>query len=196
LDIAFLIGSEPRRTIAIAAVASGRITHRIHFDRGTIKSLASTPDGKTLYCAAGGTVWAIPMSGGEPKRIRAGDAVSVDPAGRELLVEEMMVPVDRLVRVPLNGGAEHQIPLTDSLTPASVVSAGAVGKDGRILTPLAASAWAWFPGLIDSATGRSTRIPVDYVTDFHTMAWAPDGSVMAVGLDLRATMWKFQPEVH
>jgi hypothetical protein len=86
-EVAFLIGPKPRRTIAMAAVSNGRITRRIHFDNGPIESLASTPDGTILYCAAGGTVWAIPVSGEEPRRIRAGDRVSVDSGGQTLLVE-------------------------------------------------------------------------------------------------------------
>jgi hypothetical protein len=195
-EIAFLIGPEPRRTIAMAAVSSGRVTRRIHFDRGPIKALASAPDGKTLYCAAGGAVWAIPVSGEEPRKVHAGDAVSMDPAGLALLVEEFKAPVSRLVRVPLNGSAEQEIPRADSLAPAGAITAGSWGKDGRILTPLTASAWLWPPGLIDSVSGHCTRISLDYLTDFHSLAWTPDGRVMAVGLDLRSTMWKFQPEVH
>jgi hypothetical protein len=194
-EVAFLIGPEPRRTIAVAAVASGRITRRIHFDKGAIKSLVSAPDGKTLYCVAGGMVWAIPRSG-EPTKIRAGDAVSIDPGGLALLVQEIQAPASRLVRMSLNGTAEQEIPREGSLAPAGRINAGSMGKDGRILSPLEGSAWLWVPGLIDSVTGRSTPIPVDYITDFHSIAWAPDGRVVAVGLDLRATMWRFQPEVH
>ena len=75
-------------------------------------------------------------------------------------------------------------------------NAGALGKSVRILVPLASSTWAWPPGLIDSVAGRSKEIPVDYIADFHSMAWTPDGSVMALGFDTSSTMWKFQPEVH
>ena len=194
--VGFLIGPEPRRIIAIVEVSSGRITRRIHFDKGPIKSLASAPDGKTLYCVAGGTVWAIPVSGEEPRKIRAGDAVSVDPTGLALLVEIIGVPVDRLVRVPLNGGPKREIPRVEPFGPAAIINAGAMGKDGRILTPLGASTWPWLPGLIDSSTGRSTRIQVDNSTDFHSMAWTSDGRIMAVGLDLRSTMWRFQRDVN
>ena len=42
---------------------------RISPDKGVINSLASSPDGKTLYFAAGGTVWTIALSGGEARMI-------------------------------------------------------------------------------------------------------------------------------
>jgi hypothetical protein len=47
--------------------------------------------------------------------------------------------------------------------------------------------------MLDPATGRISSIKTDYITDVHSVGWAPDGSVMALGFDLRSTMWKFQP---
>jgi hypothetical protein len=38
-----------------------------------------------------------------------------------------------------------------------------------------------------------TLIKTDYVTDIHSLGWAPDGRVLALGFDLRSTMWKFHP---
>jgi sugar lactone lactonase YvrE len=192
-EIAFLIGPEPSRTIATATVANGRITRRISFDKGPITGLAASPDGATLYCVANGKVWAIAVAGGEPKEIRGGDSVAVSPDGKELLVQQAETTV-RLVRVPLDGRPEQEIPLTGPLRLFLQSNPGAIGKDGRILTPLGTSTWYQPPGMLDPATGRLTRIKTDYVTDVHSIAWTPDGQVMALGFDLRSTMWRFQAE--
>ena len=193
-EVAFLIGPEPRRTIATASVANGRITRRIPFDKGAIKSLASSPDGKTLYCAANGTIWAIPVAGGEPKKLHAGESVAVSPDGQVLLVELFETSLVRLVRVPVNGGPEQEIRLTGRLRPAPQSNPGAISKDGRILVPLGTPTWYQPPGLLDPATGRLTAIKTDYITDVHSIGWTPDGQVMALGFDMRSALWKFQPE--
>jgi WD40 repeat protein len=197
-EIAFLIGPEPRRNIAMAALSNGRITRRIPFDKGTINSLASSPDGKVLYCAAGGSVWSIPVAGGEPRKIRAGDFAAVDPSGENLLVEVVENPLIRLIQVPLGGGAEREIPIpqTGSLRPASMISPNAIDKGGRILTALGASSGFWRPGLADLRTGAITPIPVAYITDYQVLGWMPDGKVMALGMDVRSKCWKFQTEVR
>jgi len=193
-QMAFFIGSEPSRAIAMATTADGRITRRIPFAKGAATALAAAPDRMTLYCAADGVVWSLPVSGGEPHRIRAGDYIAVDPQGQYLLVEAPEGPGIRLVRVPLQGGMEQVIPLAPGPRPASHITANAVGTDGRILSPLGSPSYYWLPGLIDPSTGVATRIPVDDITDYHALAWAPDGYVIGIGLGTRSKMWKFTPE--
>jgi serine/threonine protein kinase len=195
LHIAFLIGPEPRHTIAMAAISNGRITSRIHFDKGTITSLACSPDGKTLFCAAGGAVWSIPVSGRGPRKICPGDSVAVDPAGQNLLVQVVTRPKPRLIRVPLDGGPEQELPLNGPFHLAwAPIASNSISRDGRILVPLALpDSWFFAPGIIDLQTGRMTRIPVDHFGDYHHMAWTSDGQVIAAARDLRAAIWKFQP---
>jgi serine/threonine protein kinase len=193
-QIAFLIGSPPTQTIAMATTANGRITRRIPFAKGPITALAAAPDGQTLYCASGGVVWSIPVSGGEPRRIHTGDFVTPDPHGQYLLVAAVEGPGVRLVRVPLNGGPDQEVLRPVGLRPAPSLTSNAVGQDGRILTPLGSRSWYWLPGVIDPATGVVTRIPVDYLSDYHALAWAPDGRVIGMALGFRSMMWKFTPE--
>jgi hypothetical protein len=192
-QIAFLIGPKPQRTIALAPVSTGRITRRIPFDKGDITSLASAADGKTLYCAAGGDVWSIHVESGEAKRIRAGDHVAVDPSGRYLLVQVTETPVIRLIRVPVDGGAEQEIPRGGPLRPANIIGPNAIGKNGLILTPLGSTTVNWPAGLLDPSTGRFTPIPIDYKADYHVLNWTPDGKVLGLGLSIRSKLWKFQP---
>ena len=197
-EIAFLIGRGRRQAIAMAAISNGRIIRRIPFDKGEIGSLASSADGRTLYCAADGTIWSVSTTSGELRTIRAGNGVAVDPRGRYLLVQLIETPKSRLIRVPLNGGSEQEIQLTGPfhLTPYPIAS-GAISTDGRLLAPLASPDSLFFPpGLIDLATGRMTRIPVDRPGDYRIMAWGPDGQVIAGSAALHATIWKFQPDLQ
>ena len=46
---------------------------------------------------------------------------------------------------------------------------------------------SWFnaPGLLDTATGRITRIASDNVSDYKSMNWVPDGRILAMHIGLR-----------
>jgi len=96
-----------------------------------------------------------------------------------------------LIRIPLAGGPEQEIAgsfrLGYGLDPGSI-------HNGRLVSPLAGPYWYWPPGIFNLATGASERIPLDYAQDFHHMAWAPDGKVMAVAVGFRGSIWKFTPE--
>jgi hypothetical protein len=195
-EIAFLIGPVPHQTIALADTASNRIVRRIPLNKGKITSLSSSPDGKTLYAAAGGSIWAIPSSGGEARMIRAGDSVTADPSGRQLVISVTESAKFRLFRVPVEGGPEQEI-VTDGSIPlmgGPSLSPNALSADGRLLQPLE-SLDSWFnaPALLDTATGRITRIVSDDVSDYKSMAWLPDGRILALHVGLRSTLWKFQP---
>ena len=193
-EIAFVIGPAPHQTIAVADTASGRITRRIPLNKGEIVSLASSPDGKILYSAAGGVIWAVPSSGGEPRMIRAGDSVTADPSGRQLVISANESSKFRLFRVPVDGGSEQEIaaPAGSIALMSRFLSPNALNADGRLLHPLQDS-WFNAPGLLDTATGRITRIASDDVSDYQSMAWLPDGRIMALHIGLRSTLWKFQP---
>jgi eukaryotic-like serine/threonine-protein kinase len=195
-QIAFVIGPAPRQTIAVAEVANGRITGRIAPGKGVINSLAASPDGQTLYFAAGNSVWAIPSSGGGARMICSGDSVTADPSGRSLVVVRVESSRMRLFRVTLDGNSEEEVPTDDSvpLFP-EVLSPNALRSDGRLLVPLAPRD-SWFnpPAIVDTANGRVTRIPSDTVSDYHSMSWLPDGQIVALQIGLRATIWKFKLE--
>ena len=194
-EIAFVIGSEPHATIAVADTTTGRITHRISPGKGEIQSLASSPDGKTLYFAAGGAIWTVPASGGEQRTIRAGDGVAADPSGRYLLVSATESAGFRLFRLPLDGGTEQEVTLHGADPVMGwPVETSALSTDGRLLLPLQPrDSWFNAPGLLDTATGRLTRLPSDDVSDYQSMAWLPDGQIMALHIGVRSTLWRFQP---
>jgi hypothetical protein len=189
-EVAFMLGGQ-RRTIAMAALSNNRITRQIPFDKGQVIGMAASPDGKTLYCAAGGAVWAVPLSGEAPRKIRAGDGVTVDAATQSLVIEVLEPPNTRLVRIPLGGGPEQEI--AGSFHLGLGIDPGSI-RNGKLVAPMASPYWYDPPGVFDLKTGQSARIPLDYAGDFHHMAWTPDGRIMAVALGWRATLWKFTPE--
>jgi len=192
--VAFVLGAETHPTIGVAALSNGRIVRRISFDKGKIEQMASSPDGKTVYAAATGSIWAV-TADGEVRRQCAGNYVSVEPGGQSLLVEVKEAPNTKLVRVPLNGGAEQEIPVPGPLTLGYVIDNAGV-RNGRLLAPGSGPTWYWPPAMFDLATGKSTRIPLEYVSDFHHMSWTPDGKVMACALLWRSNMWKFTRGAH
>jgi hypothetical protein len=157
-----------------------------------------SPDGRTIYFAASGAIWSIPSSGGEARKIREGGSAVADPSGRRLIVKVMDSPQMRLFSVPLDGSPESEIRLDRSIPMAtSQLSTNALNQEGRLLAPLAPRD-SWFnpPGVIDTATGRITRIPSDNLGDYRSLGWTQDGRVIALKNGLRATVWKFQPAAH
>ena len=86
--------------------------------------------------------------------------------------------------------ADGSIPLMGG----SSLSPNALSADGRLLQPLEpVDSWFNPPGLLDTATGRITRIVSDDESDYKSMAWLPDGRMMALHIGVRSTLWKFHP---
>jgi hypothetical protein len=195
-EVAFGIGPVPRQTIAIADLESGRISRRIAPGKGGLISLAAMPDGKMLYFAAGGSIWSVPSSGGDAKLLCGGNSAVMEPSGRSLIVQRLEAAHARLFRVPLTGGAEQEIP-PDALFPTggSPLGPGAMDAGGRLLVSLSPLD-SWFNplGILDTATGRITRVPGNELSDHLSAVWAPDGRIIAVQVGLRATLWKFTLE--
>jgi len=197
-EVAFMIGHAPHETIAFTDPASGRLVRRLAPGKGAIDSISCSPDGGTVYFSARDMIWSIPSSGGEARNIRAGQSVVADPSGGRLIVKVVERSQTRLFSVPLDGSPEHEVGLDHSIALSrSQLSTNALSADGRLLVPLApADSWFNPPGVIDTATGRITRIPSGDQGDYRSMAWTRDGQVIAVTNGLRATLWKFQSALH
>jgi hypothetical protein len=195
-QVACLIGRGSHREIALIKTTTRSVANRIPFDKGPITSLASLPDGKTLYCAANGKIWQIPVSNKTAKELRPGKFVAVDRDGRYLVIQAIEAARSRLYRLPLDGGQEKVIPLNGpfGLNPQSGISTQAL-RDNRLLVCLALpDSWYFAPGWIDISTGQMTRIPIDYLGDFHYLGWTDGGQIVAGAQDFRSTLWKFRPQ--
>jgi hypothetical protein len=114
-EVAFLIGPPTHQQIAMASIATGRITRRIAFNKGEVISLASSTDASTLYASAGQSIWSIPVSGGEPKEIGHGQVVNASPDGQWLLTWQIHPPMARLLRVSPAGRFLDEIKQTGPL---------------------------------------------------------------------------------
>lgn len=192
-EIAFLIGPVPRTTIAFADVETGRIIRGIAPGKGEIVSLAASPDGGTLYFAAGGVIWSIPSAGGQARKIRTGDRVVADSSGRALLVTVPESPNARLFRVPLDGSPETEIAADTSHAPGySHLSSAGWNADGRLLVALHET-WFSAPAVLDTRNGHVQPLPFDKTSDYYNMAWLPNGRMIALRIGMRSTLWRFAP---
>jgi len=93
-------------------------------------------------------------------------------------------------------GAEREIPLNGPFNLVNFpLNSGSFSGDGHLLTALASpDSWFYPPGTVDLATGTMTRIQVDHFGDYRVPLRAPDGQIIAGAYDLRAALWRFQPE--
>jgi hypothetical protein len=195
-EVAFLTGSERSRTIAIASLADRRIIRKLEGPKGAeIDSMVSSPDSKTIYYAAAGSIWRVPVNDGKPEKIRTGDSVTMDPYAHQLILRITDKDGTRLVRAPLDGGPDQPIALQKDVRLAPLfLSSNAVGKDGRILAQQAPpSSWFWPLGLIDPRSGQAPLLQVGYDADM-TGGWASDGTLVIVSQALHATLLRSRPE--
>ncbi|MGH9366175.1 MAG: protein kinase domain-containing protein [Thermoanaerobaculia bacterium] len=198
--VAFLsggVGQPP--LITLATMPEGRIVRRLEATRGIApQSLAASPDGRTLYYVSAGSLFAIGVEGGAPRKLRPANGVAVDPRGPapSLIVQVNELDGVKLYRAPLDGGSELQILFASALRLAPIpITATAVGPDGRIAVTVT-SPDTWFRGvaLLDPATAALERLPVLFDGDIQYPAWGRDGSLLAVGVSIRSSLWRFQPQ--
>jgi hypothetical protein len=198
-EAAFLAGSGTQRGLVIASLSDGRITTRLTATLGrTIASLAAAADGSELYYVASGEVWRIPVRGGEPRKLTSGDYIAADPRGKDLIVQRNEKDSAHLVRVSLADGSEHAIPYDGELrmiiAPTSLNSM-AVGPDGRILLTVSPpDRWFYSAAILDPATGKMQKIPLEFQGDVDSPAWTADGHIVAGGDAERAGLWRFRRE--
>jgi hypothetical protein len=121
--------------------------------------------------------------------------VVADPSGRRLIVQVQERTQLHRFSVPLDGGPEREIPTDTSVSfDTRPLSPNALYADGRLLAQTSPrDSWFNAPVVVDTLTGRVTRIPSDSLTDYQSIGWTPDGQVMALRIGTRATLWKFQP---
>ncbi|MEP6995594.1 MAG: protein kinase [Acidobacteriota bacterium] len=197
--VAFLSGSVGQPSlITLATVPEGRIVRRLEETRGIApQSLVASPDGQTLYYVNAGSLFAVGVEGGKPRNLRPANGVTVDPREpASLIVQVNGLDGVKLFRVPLDGSSELSILFASSLRLAPIpMSASAVGPDGRIAVTVS-SPDTMFRGvaLLDPATAVLEKLPVVFDGDLQYPAWDRDGTLHAVGISIRSSLWRFQPQ--
>jgi dipeptidyl aminopeptidase/acylaminoacyl peptidase len=194
-QVAFLIGTPPKRQIGVASLTDGRIVHRLEKpNAGSVEALAGSPDGKTLYYAEAGVVWATPSDGGESRRFHEGNRIAIDSLDESVIIESFTNDGVKLVRLAQAGGAEKAIPMPSGLKLLHDFSSGAVASDGRIAVQLAPKdSWFWPAAILDPRSGKITQLPVLREFDMPYPAWGPDGRLVSLALPFRSALWRFSP---
>jgi hypothetical protein len=182
--------------MVIVSVSDGRIIRRIESTKGlSINGLASSSDGKTLYYTVGGSVWTIPATGGDPRKLAAGDSVAADPNGVDLIVMRVEQDAARLFRIPIAGGPERAIPFPKELGISGSLVPESVHKDGRILLDVDSGESCWErPAILDPRTGKVDLLKVPYSGDVWQPAWTKDGRILAQGAQVQSGIWRFRRE--
>jgi hypothetical protein len=100
-----------------------------------------------------------------------------------------------VVRIPLSGGPEQDIHVQSSI-PMGPLPLGGNGlrKDGKLLVGVQPQdSWFFSVAVLDVATGKLTRICLNYTGDILLSGWATDGRVLAFAEPMRAHIWHFRP---
>ena len=197
--VAFLSGrvGEPP-VLTLATLPEGRVVRRLEDTRGIApQGLVAAPDGRTLYYVNAGALYAVDAEKGGPRKLRAANGVALDAREPAALVVQVNEPDGvRLFRVPLDGGSELSILFAGPLRLAPIpLSGAAVGPDGRIaVTVTSPDQLQRGVALLDPVTATLERVALGYDGDVEYPAWSRDGSLLAVGVSIRSSLWRFQPQ--
>jgi len=191
-SVAFVIGTGDQRKIAIASLRDGRVLRR--FSTRSEMGLAASPDGHTLYYSFSGAIWGQPVAGGEPKRITEGMDVTLDPEGKYLYVKRARKGVMGMIRIPVAGGGEEELPVSAEYHVAYPgLSPAAVDAGGRILVSVASNhAFYYQTAILDPAAKSFTLVPMVIDGDAAPAGWAPDGRILARGKRYLSSLWRYQ----
>ncbi len=182
--------------LLLASVADGRILRRFDQTKGTgYSALSVSADEKTLYAVESGWISSIDLATGAVRRLRPGNGVAADPTQPSLVVQLNDKTGVHLVRAPLSGSPDVPIPIpADVRLSTSPIAGNAVGKDGRIVLSILAKDGVFSgPAILDPATGKLEKVPVQYEGDILPSSWAREGSLLGMGVGLKSDLWRFRP---
>ena len=68
-----------------------------------------------------------------------------------------------------------------------------VRADGRIaITVLRPDSWWDEPAILDPTSGKVEKLTVPFSGDIDAPTWMPDGKLLAKGLPIRGSIWRFK----
>jgi hypothetical protein len=185
--------------LTVATIGESRVIRRLEATRGIApQSLAASPDGKTLYYVNAGSLYSVGVEGGAtPQKLRSAIGVTVDAHGPvPTLVVQAMEPDGVKLYQVRSGGEQLPILFASPLRlDASPISGGAVGFDGQIAVTVTSTDSSFRSvALLDPVTARLERVPVLFDGDLHHPALGRDGSLLAMGVSVRSSLWRFQAQ--
>jgi eukaryotic-like serine/threonine-protein kinase len=196
--VAFLTGPPASAPLlAVVARSDGRLLKKHALPKGAVpSSLAASRDGRTLFFADGGTIWAVDVASGAAKPLCTGHGVAGFPDADDVLVQRNAASAVQLVRVSLATLAETPVLAAGPLRLAPApLSGGAVGPDGRILvSAVSPDTWLPAPAILDPATGALSLVPVRTAGETLTASWGHGGSILAMVLGTNGEFWSFRPK--
>jgi hypothetical protein len=194
--VALILGTQPNQVIAIASIAGGRLLRRLESTRGkAIDNMTTLPDARSIFFASEGSIWSVPVEGGEPRKLGIGDSVAADPSRSDLIVRVTELESARLVRLSPSGAILGPIPVGDGTTqvaPGDPLNPRAIHPDGRILLTVTVGTLTWPAGILDPGNGRFQLVQVGYPADMPSPGWSPDGKVVTVAAPFRSSLWRFR----
>jgi eukaryotic-like serine/threonine-protein kinase len=197
-QVAFVLGNGNTAMIVIASTSEGRIVRWLQGTKGRhITALAASADSKIIYFGADGYIWSIPAEDGSPQKVIAGENVSVDPNGQDLVITQNVTSNPVLTRVSTDGGKAEAVHLETGQSLAPVpTGARAISRQGKMLITISPSdSWFYRVAVLDLRTGQATPIKITYDGDTLSGNWAADRRVTSVGLPLKSQIWRFRPAI-
>jgi hypothetical protein len=158
----------------------------------SILTLGASPDGRTLYYAAGGSIWTLPATGGTPAKLGDGDSFTFDQDTGDLVVKLDEGARMRLVMLKAGGGTAHEIAVRSELRliPRPLVP-GAIRQGRLLLGAASADSWFWHAAMLDLKTGILTKLAEPNPSDFHFVTWRADGVPIALGYGIDTALWHY-----
>ena len=188
-----VLGAADQPMVATVSIATGRILKRFPVpDPGP---LAGSIDGKTIFFVRGDAVWSLDVATGATRRLTAGVGVAVDPSGTSIVVERIAVSGVRVVRVPLDGSNEQEIPVRGGLLLGpSGLAANAIARDGRIaVRAVSPASWFYPAAILDPRSGTIELTASGLAYDMWGSGWTDDGVLVSSAAALQVRLWRLTP---
>ena len=192
--LAFIIGVPGQPHLAIASLRDGSVIRRFPADARQVTAITVPADGQTIYYASNGTIWAQPVSGGDPRSVSQGYDVAIEPSGRSLYVIRAGPKGYELFRVPASGGEATRAVVPDhfNLTPLGL-SSSAVDGGGRILLPVNLSdVFFYRAAIFDPPRKNITIVPVPPRFVVMNSGWTRDGGIAVSVTRWSSSLWRYR----
>jgi len=192
--LACIVGIPAQPRLAIVSLHDGSIIRRFPSDSSRISSVTAPADGRTIFYADDGAIWAQPVSGGEAQKIGLGYDVASDPSGKSLYLIRAGADGYELFRMPAAGGqaTRFTLPPGFNLTPLPL-SPTAVDNNGRILLPVnLPDVFFYRTALFDPVHNSMRTVAVPPRAVVASAGWTRDGGIAVRITHWSSSLWRYR----